>query len=77
MKVKCVVAVGFFGVRTLWPCIVEATQGQIDNGEHYNVAKNAAIDDGYSCTYIVFDENDEGFSMINGIDWNTIKTFSI
>jgi hypothetical protein len=70
MKVTCVVAcANSNGEPDFYPCIVDCSQEQYDNGEHYDAAKDAAADAGYE-PYLAYDHNDAGFAMLK-LPWTS------
>lgn len=57
--VKCIVAcTNAEGSPDFYPCMVEVTQEQFDNGDHYDIAKDLAVDQRYEGEMVVFDEED-------------------
>lgn len=59
MDIKCVVAAtNAQGSPDFYPVVVEVTQEQYDEGEHYEIAMGLATDQGYEGDMVVFDEND-------------------
>lgn len=44
---------------------IQCTQAQYDNGDHYDMAKEAAEDDGYESPMMAFDENDSAARQLN------------
>jgi len=70
--IKCIVSVtNSNGEPDLFFIIVNATEEQIENGEHYDTAKDEACDYGYE-PYLVYDENDSaGKSMLSLFQWET------
>lgn len=63
MEIKCVVACrNCEGVPDFYFCKVKCSQEQYDNGEHYEIAEDAASKEGYEGPLLAYDEND-------GPDW--------
>lgn len=63
MLIECVVACrNAEGVSDFYFCKVECSESEYDIGEHYDIAENAALEEGYEGPFVVFDEND-------GPDW--------
>ena len=59
MKIKCVVSCrDASGTPSFCPCTVEAETEQYANGEHYDLAKEKAEEEGYEDVGLVYDEND-------------------
>ena len=57
--VKCVVACrNANGEPDFFPCTVNASQEQYDEGEHYDEAEQIAAEQGYEKPFLVYDEND-------------------
>ena len=60
------------GEPDLFFCKVFASPKQVDNGDHYERAKQAASDDGYEGDMVAFDENDSaGKAMLPLFVWDT------
>ncbi len=58
-NVQCVVAcVDANGASAFYPHVVEITQGEYDDGDHYAIAKDAAEAAGYEKPMLVYDQND-------------------
>ena len=77
MMVACEGAIG----PNLFPCVVECTSEEREEGEHYEVAKNAASLQGYDSPMVAFDEGDMiiaagGKAMLDNFEWDTATTFS-
>ena len=68
--VKCVVSCfDSNGVPTFFPCIIECTKEEYSEGEHYEMARNEAIDARYENPKIVYDENDGPEFLFNRFTW--------
>jgi hypothetical protein len=68
MSIKCVVScTNSNGEPDFWACYVGCNQKQYDNGDHYEVAKQAAEAEGYE-PHLVYDENDPGFAALT-MEW--------
>ena len=58
-RVKVVVlCINSAGEPEFHSCAPEVTQAQYDNGEHYNLAKENAADNGFDEPMVAFDEKD-------------------
>jgi hypothetical protein len=77
-KIKCVVSVvDSNGSPDFHFVIVECTEEQYNNDEHYDAAKNDAADIGYE-PYLAYDEFDNaGKAMLSLFNWETANTISI
>jgi len=62
MVIKCVVACMSSEGADFYFCKVKCAQDDYDNGVHYEIAEDAAEQDGYERPMVTFDEND-------GPDW--------
>lgn len=62
MIVKCVVAAMTSNGPDFFFCKVRCAQDDYDNGLHYEIAEDAAGNDGYERPMVAYDEND-------GPDW--------
>ncbi len=62
MKIRCAVACQGGNGPLFYFCTVKCTQDEYKNGDHYDRAEMAAVDDGWDGPAVVFDEND-------GPDW--------
>lgn len=59
MKIKCIVACkNANGSPDFYPCEIEATKKQRNNGEHYQKATDLAADKGYEGEMVAYDEKD-------------------
>ena len=81
MNIKCVVAcINSNGEPDLYALKVQCTEDQYNFGDHYKRAREAADENGYDSSDIVFDEHDRVFiSMFqeNFIDWDTTSIYKI
>ena len=58
------------GAPEFHSCTPEVTQEQYDNGEHYDLAKENAEDNGYEEPMVAFDENDPAAKQLLKLaDW--------
>ena len=48
-------------------CALQVTQAQYDNGEHYDLAKEYAEDNGYEGPMIAFDANDAAARQLGDV----------
>ena len=75
MNIKCIVAChNSNGEPDLFFVKVEATEDQIENGEHYDRARREAELCGYDAgiTSVTFDESDSaGKAMLDLFQWDT------
>lgn len=55
------------GAPEFHTCTPEVTQEQYDNGEHYDLAKENAEDNGYEGPMIAFDANDAAARQMGDI----------
>lgn len=77
MIVKMFVACENCEGPTFFFCNVSCSQSEYEEGEHYEVAKNVAMTEGYQTPMVAFDENDKaGKAMLDKFQWDTAKTFS-
>lgn len=75
MKKKCVVAcTNANGESDFFFCIVEGSQEQIDNGDHYDTAKDYAVESGYEGEMVVFDEDDGPKFLFGHFAWKSATT---
>ncbi len=59
MTIRCVVSCrDANGTPTFYPCSIECSQDEYDNGEHYCLARRAAEEARYEDARMVHDEND-------------------
>lgn len=74
MKIKCIVAaINASGSPDLFFTIVECSQSEYDNGDHYDMADLKAEQEGYE-PKLVFDENDPGGqAMLDLFDWDSLS----
>lgn len=75
---KCIVAAtNANGEPDFYFVMVESTQEQYDNGDHYEAAKEKAKKEGYE-PRLVFDQNDEGGKAILEVfDWRLASTITV
>lgn len=75
MDIKCVVAChNAGGEPDLYFVVVSSSEGEYDNGEHYEKAEAAAYQQGYSGPMVVFDENDGPSALFGLFEWQTAST---
>jgi hypothetical protein len=68
MEIKCIVACQD---KDLFFVKVDCTQDEYDNGQHYEAAEEAAVNEGLEPA-IVFDENDPGGrAMLDLFEWQS------
>jgi hypothetical protein len=59
MQLRCIVAChNASGAPDFYPCTVEVSLEQYDEGEHYERAEEKARDSGYEGPMLAYDEND-------------------
>lgn len=59
MVIRCVVTCrDSSGTPTFFPCSVQCSEGDCEDGEHYEMAKELATDGGYESPGLVYDEFD-------------------
>lgn len=67
--VRCIVAcTNSQGTPELVPVVVECTQAEYDEGDHYDAARDHVTENGYEGDFVVFDENDK--ALIVGTEIN-------
>ena len=72
MEFKCVVAChNASGEPDLYFVRVSCSEGEYDNGEHYERAEDAAYEKGYSAPMVVFDENDGPGFLFERFVWES------
>lgn len=59
------------GYSDLVPITVSATDGEYDDGIHYETAKAWAIDHGYGGPFVSFDENDGPSFLFEHFVWES------
>lgn len=75
MILPCVAAcVQSGGAPGFFPCLVECSQEQYDEGDHYEAAKDAAREAGYEMPLLVYDLNDGPAWLFRQFDWESAKT---
>lgn len=76
MKIKCVVACrNAEGVSDFYFCIVECNQEEYDVGKHYDIAENAALENGYEGPFVTYDENDGPNWLFDHFVWKSATTY--
>jgi hypothetical protein len=76
MEIKCVVACrNASGESDFFFCKVECSQNQYDVGDHYDIAEDAARDEGYDGPMVVFDENDGPDFLFDHFVWESATVF--
>ena len=75
---KCIVAcINSNGEPDLYFCIVECTEEQYNNGEHYDRANGQCDEDGYD-SLLAYDENDSaGKAMLPLFEWDSASILEI
>jgi hypothetical protein len=77
MEIKCVVACrNAEGASDFYFCKVKCKQEQYDVGDHYEMAEEAAYEDGYEGPMVVFDENDGPDFLFDHFVWESATTVS-
>jgi hypothetical protein len=77
MIIQMVVAANGFDGPDFYFCKVDCSQQQYDNGEHYDIAKSAAKDNGYDEPMVPFDRNDPpGRSFFDLFEWESATTYT-
>lgn len=76
--IRCIVAArNAGGEPDLFFVKIKATREEIENGDHYDAAMNAAEEDGYEPT-LAYDEKDYGGKMMLKLfDWKTANIISV
>lgn len=80
LTVKCVTAATQAGGGSgFHHCIVRCTQGQYNNGEHYEAAQFQASEDGYEeeSDMVTFDENDGPDWLFAKFNWEAEKSIDV
>ena len=77
-NIKCIVScINSNGESDLYFCIVTADESDIEDGEHYSVAKTQCEKEGYEA-FLVYDENDSaGRAMLPLFQWDTATIIGI
>ncbi|NDC55274.1 MAG: hypothetical protein EBZ69_00305 [Alphaproteobacteria bacterium] len=76
MNIKCVVACfNASGEPDFYFCKVDATEQNYNDGEHYEMAEEAAKRAGYEGPYVAFDENDGPAWLFERFVWKSATTF--
>lgn len=66
------------GEPDIYFCKVTCTEDELDSGDHYDMAKRHAEDEGYDRPMVAFDEFDPaGKAMLNNFVWESATTFLI
>lgn len=60
------------GEPDIFFCLVLADEDQIDNGEHYVIAKNKASSEGYN-PVLAYDKADSGQAILSLMDWSNVE----
>lgn len=55
------------GSPEFYTCTPEVTDEQLENGDHYDLAKESAENNGYEAPMIAFDAADEAAKQLGGI----------
>ena len=71
-QIKCIVScINSNGESDLYFCIVRGSASDIEDGEHYSVAKTQCEKDGYEA-FLAYDENDSaGSAMLPLFNWES------
>jgi hypothetical protein len=64
------------GETDIFFCKVNADEEQIENGDHYDAAKDTACNYGYE-PYLACDENDPAGAVMQLAEWQTMETVTI
>jgi len=77
-QIKCIVScINSNGESDLYFCIVTADESDIEDGEHYSVAKTQCELEGCEA-FLVYDENDSaGRAMLPLFNWNSATNVGI
>lgn len=78
LKIKCIVAAtNAAGGPDFFPVIVQGTYEELNDGEHYGVAIDAAENAGYK-PHLAYDENDESCHLLFGkYVWENVTVVTI
>lgn len=72
MRIKCVTAAtNPNGDPDFHFCIVEATEDEIGEGDHYGAARKQAEADDYGGQMVTFDEHDDPGFLMDQFEWST------
>jgi hypothetical protein len=74
MIIKCVVACMSTEGADFYFCRVKCAQDDYDNGVHYEIAEDAAGQDGYERPMVTFDENDGPEWLFEHFVWASAET---
>jgi len=75
--IKCVVSGhNANGQPDFWFVVVQATQEQYDNGEHYSAAKAHACENDFEAA-IVYDENDPPEPLFDMFTWESASVVDV
>ena len=74
MIIKCVVAAMTSNGPDFFFCKVKCAQDAYDNGVHYEIAEDAAAQDGYERPMVSFDENDGPAWLFERFVWASAST---
>ena len=77
-QIKCIVScINSNGEPDLYFIVIECSEDQYDNGDHYDAAKGQCEEDGYE-PYLAYDENDAaGNSMLPLFIWESATILEI
>ena len=77
MIINCVVACrNCEGVPDFFFCKAECSQEEYDVGKHYDIAEDAAREEGYEGSFVVYDENDGPDWLFDNFVWKSASVFS-
>lgn len=77
MIIKCIIAANSINGPDLFFCKVQGTEEQIDNEDHYDVAKGEAQNHGFEHPMIVFDQYDPPKCLFDLFAWETASVIKI
>jgi len=77
LEVKIVVVGEVFDGPDLYFCIVRCRECQYDKGEHYEAAKEQALEAGYDGPLVAIDEHDRPQSLFDLFQWETASLYDI
>ena len=76
MIVKCLVACDTGDGPDVAFVMVDCTKDQYENGEHYDAAKDWALDQDCDAPMVVIDENDRPKPLFSHFRWDTATTIT-
>lgn len=76
MIIKCVVACMSTEGADFYFCKVKCSEEEYDQGEHYEIAEEAAADDGYDRPMVTFDEHDGPEWLFERFVWTSASIVS-